>query len=149
MAEAQPTYSAEILAAMDRFCEESVVHCLATMTEEHKAKGERDMAAMQADPSIMQREMVTVGEEFASCDANQDGVLDRDEYIAFINKMQARKAAAGDWTDDREGVVPQIYDEVCNKINPDREGISKEEWDGMVGTWFGKWMPIFEAKKAE
>ena len=148
MAEAAAPYSAEIIAAMDKFISESVDHCLASMTPEHMAAGERKMAEMQADPSVMQAAMATVTEDFNASDANQDGILTRDEYLVFVNKMNDRKKASGDWTDEREGVTEQIYDTVANKINTEREGISKEEWDAMVAVWFGKWMPLFETKKA-
>ena len=141
-------YSAEIMAAMDTFINESVAHCVANMTDEHREAGERRLAAMRADPSVMATAMQTVTDDFNASDSNSDGILTRDEYIVFINKMNDRKKAEGDWTDEREGVTEAIYDQVINKINTEREGVSKDEWDKLMPIWFSRWMPRFEAAKS-
>ena len=136
------------MAAMDTFINESVAHCVANMTDEHREAGERRLAAMRADPSVMATAMQTVTDDFNASDSNSDGILTRDEYIVFVNKMNDRKKADGDWTDEREGVTEAIYDQVINKINTEREGVSKDEWDKLMPIWFSRWMPRFEAAKS-
>ena len=104
MVEIAEPYSAEIMASMEAMIEQQVTHFLPSEREEHRAASEKIMADMLADPALKERVMQEVTDDFNAADSNGDGILTRDEYMAFVAKRNERKRAQGLLTDEREGV---------------------------------------------
>ena len=74
---------------------------------------------------------------FGAADTNQDGLLDKAEFIDYESKQHANRAARYGFeplkgTDEQQG---ENYDKYWNKITPGTEGVSKQDFGVFASVW--------------
>jgi len=106
-------------------------------TEEQKASGLECLAKMNSDEEFKNEKLAEVSNKFRECDANADGLLDRDEYFNWLRGMNAIWKAAGNWVDER----PESYSgyfAAANKVVDGVDGVSLQDCFIVMGTCMAK-----------
>ena len=85
----------------------------------------------------MQKMMAEASADFATADANGDGVLDLAEYTVFHNQQIATWRARGHFVDAREEQIGITFS-ILDDFNAETQGISEADYLTMMGIWMGK-----------
>ena len=81
--------------------------------------------------------MTRVAALWAASDVNADGLLDLTEFKTYSAAERAHMIAQGTFGDELEGADEENYN-ICNDINPAVQGISQEEFLGIMGHYMAE-----------
>ena len=99
----------------------------ASFTAEEKAKGEEFENELKTNPEALQGFMAQIDAAFTGADSDADGLLQRDEFKAFVETMNNNGVARGlkhrDTTDEFIDTVYPCF----NGFNPSVDGVGKNE----------------------
>eukprot|EP00353_Schmidingerella_taraikaensis_P005558 CAMPEP_0185577228 /NCGR_PEP_ID=MMETSP0434-20130131/9303_1 /TAXON_ID=626734 ORGANISM="Favella taraikaensis, Strain Fe Narragansett Bay" /NCGR_SAMPLE_ID=MMETSP0434 /ASSEMBLY_ACC=CAM_ASM_000379 /LENGTH=138 /DNA_ID=CAMNT_0028194729 /DNA_START=23 /DNA_END=439 /DNA_ORIENTATION=+ len=103
-----------------------------SLSAEQKAVNDAFMADVPA--RVAEFEVV-----YAAADANGDGILDKAEMRAYLNKDYETKTAAGMFMRNPADLPEEMFDTFYEKMNSisEGEGVSKQDWFSW-GAQFGK-----------
>ena len=113
-------------------------------TEEQKAKAEAWMEERKSDPEFGAKQMAKMQGYFTGADANNDGVLDRDEYLEFVRLGEVEAKEQGWWVLESPEHVGKVY-AVANLITPGTDGVSMADIMQAAGV-LGKKMEELKAE---
>merc|ERR1712060_128996 len=121
---------ADVKAQIEAAAEQAYGTWKANVTEAQKAAGLEQLAKFTSDENYKNTKMAEMTAKFNECDVNGDGVLDRDEYLAWGNVMNDIAEAEGNYV-DRSPELASAYYASCNMLTPGTDGLSMQ--DVMVG----------------
>ena len=99
----------------------------ASFTEEEKAKGAEFEATLRTDPEAAMAFQQEINDTFAACDANNDGLLDRAEFAAFVTASNQNGVNRGlKNRETTEEFMDMVYP-AFNGFNEATDGVSKGE----------------------
>ena len=102
-------------------------------TEAERAVGVSDMAKFENDPAFVEQEMTFMQTSF-DAQSPVDGRLDKTKFVAWSKALKAASKARGNFEDERDSEAEKAY--VClNKITPDADGVSMDDFNSCMGTW--------------
>ena len=102
--------------------------------EEQRNLARQVMQDARNNEEVKAQKMAQYNEWWAQADANGDGLLNKEEWLAFRAAQMATRKAEGHFAEVREGANEAAY-ELLNEISPDRDGISKEEFFVSLGVF--------------
>ena len=129
--------NAEVKAQIEQCASSSYVAWKANATEEQKANGLEQLAKMSSDEEFKNMKLGEISTKFGECDANSDGLLDRDEYMNWLRGMNAIWKAAGNWVDERPESYSACY-AAANKVIAGVDGVSLQDCFVVMGVCMAK-----------
>ena len=129
--------NAEAKAQIDQCACNSYAAWKANASEEQKAAGLEYLAKMNSDEEFKNEKLTEISSKFRECDANADGLLNRDEYINWIVGMNVIWKAAGNWVDERPEVATGYY-AAANMVTAGVDGVSIQDCFVVFGTAMAK-----------
>ena len=131
---------ADLLAEIDALANEEFEMWKTKANAEQKAVGKAEMARYMSDPEFAASETAKMHDAFVASDADGNGVLNLEEWLVYMTKLNDNAKANGHYVDESEDTPRKMY-ALANRINPATEGVSEPE--------FGKIMELFFSKHAE
>ena len=130
--------SAEHQANLKTLVVESVDNWNSKATQEQKAAGEALMQRFKDEPEFGATYVARMKTNFEASDANQDGQLDRQEYMVFQEKQCDHARQDGTFVEPTPNYIERCY-ELFQQI-AGGEGITFEQYLAITG----KFMAIFK-----
>ena len=99
------------------------------------------MQRFKTDPAYGQETMTRVKGYFDAADADGDGRLNREEYVAYMNKIKEWDIEHNVWTDYPDEFFTRMYD-LYNELSGGEEGFTWEMHTGCHRHMQGAFMKI-------
>ena len=127
----------EVVNMMNALAVESFNKWKDTSTDAQKQVALEGLAKFSTDEEYKNTEMAVFNQQFQDADVNNDGVLDRDEYIVFTKVAEAREAARGGWIMDDDEYTGRFY-VAANAVTPGTDGVSMADMMQAIGVVMAK-----------
>ena len=113
----------EVVNMLNALAEEGFNAWKDGVTEAQKEHGLGQLAKFKADEEFRNAEIAAFTERFNEHDANADGLVNRDEYIAVSKASEAREVERGGWAMNNDDYQGRFY-AAANMITPGTDGVS-------------------------
>ena len=118
---------------------------MAKLTKEQNDENKAKFAAMMADEAQMAEFMEMDKATFQAADADQDGKLNKAEFVDFSKKQEANGKAQGWHVADSTDAEIDEWWAAMTEITGDATGLKKEDYDALQG----QMMQAFAEKMGE
>ena len=137
MAQATPEQIASLVAMQ----EESQMK----LSEQQRKENDDKFNAMMGDEAAMAQMMADDQATFKAADADEDGKLNKAEFIDFSRKQESTAKAQG-WhvVESTDAEIDQWWDAMTS-ITGDKEALSKADYDAL----YGAMMEAYAAKQGK
>merc|ERR1712060_166620 len=132
---------ADVKAQIEQIATAAYGNWKANATEEQKAAGLEMVAKMGSDEEFKNGKMAEMAAKFGECDANGDGLLQRDEYINWVGVMNGIAKAEGHWVDENPETHSGYY-AGANMVTPGVDGVSMQDCFVVMGIAMAKNMEL-------
>ena len=144
--------NADMSAELEAQFKEHALKCY-NFWKENVTQEQKDLQLIQIEefknnPAKMAEEMALADVRFAQADANGDGRLNLEEFVALMNMMTEAAEAKGNFATRYPGQDEKGY-ELYNAINPSQDGFTKAEYYGCVGRYIQYFTAIKAADEAQ
>ena len=119
--------SEEVKTQLEQIAEDGFNYWKDNCTEEQKAAGLRMAEEMKSQPEAMQQMLAKMTAWFTEADADQNGLLNEAEYLAFMEKVRAETIAQGQFVDTRDE-MPRRGFAAINSVSSEQDGIALAEF---------------------
>ena len=129
--------SAELQSDIDAHAADGFEMWRDNSTPEQKAIGSAEIARFVNDPEFAASEQKRMEDEFNKHSVAKPGVLSQPEFIAFVNVLMEDGAKKGNYEDPRPETVLKSF-ALADRITPDAEGVSLQDWFTLAFAQIGK-----------
>ena len=121
-----PQLPADLQRDIDAQAEDGYIQWRDNSTPEQKATGSAEIEKWK-DPAYAESEMKMMSDAFTQSDANKDGLLNPQEFDAFMAELMRIGAAKGNYEDPRPETPGKWY-VLANRITPNVEGVTLQDF---------------------
>ena len=139
---------ADLVNDINEFSVDVFNNYIANRSAEDYAKDSAKTKQFHEDEEYKNKMMQGINDAFTNADANQDGLLDENEFKAFQDKLIAEAQERGEFTDDRADVNAKWFT-LSNRVNPDTNGMSLMDFFTVMGVSIAKQMELKAAHDAK
>ena len=123
---------AEFVAEINAFSEDIFNYYISNRSAEDYAADNEKTKKFFSDEEYKGKMMKEMTDAFTAADANQDGLLDQQEFRAFQGTLIQAAKDRGDYTDDRQESNDKWYT-LCSKVNSETNGMSMVDFFTVMG----------------
>ena len=147
MAQAQQLPEA-LIAQINENMTERFNYTKANETEAQKAASVVRLQKWTSDPEFQAAGKARMDADFATADANGDGLLTLEEYRTWAASLRAAAEADGVFHDPRPETI-EAHFALCDQVNPATQGFSMDDFKAMTGVCMKKYLELKAADEAQ